>query len=169
MRTVKRFIIILAILAAALLFLALSVAQAETKATYQGKSAHWWAKRAIQARKDANVRGSTIKVLRRQLEHDPSVQESIKLATMIYPRFSECRAWRIIKHESWMTADPLHAYNPQSVGGSHATGLYQFLTSTFHSTPFGVMDIYSPYVQSLAAGWMHQNGRGGEWAISGCR
>lgn len=32
---------------------------------YQGKTARWWAKRAVQARKDANARGRTIKQLKR--------------------------------------------------------------------------------------------------------
>ncbi len=133
--------------------------------TYQGKTVQWWAKRTVQARKDANARAATIKRLRATLAHDPSVQESIELATMVYPALTQHRAWCIIKHESWMTRDPLHARNPTAIGGSHATGLYQFLTSTFHSTPYGRFSIYSPYAQSLAAGWMHQNGRGGEWAI----
>jgi hypothetical protein len=134
----------------------------QAQVTYQGKTAQWWAKRAVQARKDANARGHTIKRLKTVVSHDLSVQESIKLATMVYPAFTEHRAWCIIHHESWMTRDPLHAKNPSST----ATGLYQFLTSTFRSTPYGHLSIYSPYAQSLAAGWMHQHGRGGEWAIS---
>jgi hypothetical protein len=143
-----------------------SAEQRTSAAVYQGKSAHWWAKRAVQARKDANARAVTIKRLHVTLAHDPSVTESIRLATMIYPAFTEKRAWQIIRHESWMTKDPLHAYNPTPVGpGCHATGLYQFLDCTFRSTPFGKMSIYSPYAQSLAAGWMHQVGRGREWAI----
>jgi hypothetical protein len=31
---------------------------------YQGKTARWWARRAVQARKDANARGNTIRRLR---------------------------------------------------------------------------------------------------------
>lgn len=34
-------------------------------ATYQGKTAKWWAKRAVQARKDANARGRTIQMHRK--------------------------------------------------------------------------------------------------------
>jgi hypothetical protein len=33
-------------------------------ATYQGKGVHWWARRAVQARKDANARARTIRQLR---------------------------------------------------------------------------------------------------------
>lgn len=146
----------------------------ESKEMIQGKSIEWWYRRTQQARKDANARRATvlkqrreIKKLRKTLAHDPSVQEAVALAAMVYPNFSQARAWRIIKHESWMTADPLHAYNRTSVNGCHATGLYQFLDCTFRSTPFGRagFSIYSPYAQSLAAGWMHANGRGCEWDI----
>lgn len=137
----------------------------QQQARYQGKPVLWWAKRAVQARKDANARGITIKRLRRTLEHSPSVQESIALAALVYPQMNQARAWRIIKHESWMVPDPLHAYNRTAVNGCHATGLYQFLDCTFRSTPFGHFSIYSPYAQSLAAGWMHAHGRGCEWYI----
>lgn len=34
---------------------------------YQGKTAAWWAKRAVQARRDANARGRTIRRLKREL------------------------------------------------------------------------------------------------------
>lgn len=131
------------------------------ESTYQGKGVRWWARHAVQARKDANARRATVIRLRRSLEWDPTIQEAVKLATIAYPSFSEARAWRIIRHESWMTADPLHARNPSS----SATGLYQFLVSTFNSTPYRGMSIYSPYAQSLAAGWMHEHGRGCEWDI----
>jgi hypothetical protein len=140
--------------------------QAAKAQLVQGKDVKWWASHAVQSRKEANANARLVKQLQKTLAYNPSVQESIKLATMIYPSFTEARAWRIIKHESWMTADPLHAYNRQSVNGCHATGLYQFLDCTFRSTPFGNMSIYSPYAQSLAAGWMHENGRGCEWQIS---
>jgi len=132
--------------------------------TVEGKPVSWWAARAKQARRDANARAVTVRRLRRSLAHDPSVTESIRLATIAYPGFTAARAWRIIRHESWMTADPARARNPSS----SATGLYQFLWSTWMSTPYGKagLSIYSPYAQSLAAGWMHAvAGRGCEWDI----
>lgn len=130
--------------------------------TYQGKSISWWATRAVQARKDANARAKTIKQLKRSMRQDPTIKECVKLATIAYPAFTEARAWQIIYHESWM-AGKQYAKNPHST----ASGLYQFLTSTFNSTPYGRagMSIWSPCASSLAAGWMHQNGRGREWAI----
>lgn len=45
-----------------------ATAEPTQEATYQGKTAKWWAKRAVQARKDANARGRTIRRLRRTIE-----------------------------------------------------------------------------------------------------
>ena len=36
-------------------------AQAKLEETVQGKGVRWWARRAVQARKDANARGRTIR------------------------------------------------------------------------------------------------------------
>lgn len=47
---------------------------------------------------------------------------------------------------------------------SGASGLFQFLPSTWRSTPFGRFSIWSPWAQALAASWMHSHLRGGEWA-----
>lgn len=128
-------------------------------ATYQGKTVQWWAKRAVQARKDANVRGQTILRFEKTLHYNTTIAECVKLATIAYPAFTEARAWKIIGVES--KGNP-NAKNPRST----ASGLFQFLTSTFASTPYGKagMSIWSPCASALAAGWMHQNGRGGEWA-----
>lgn len=132
--------------------------------TYQGRTAWQWAMRARANKRDSNLRGRTILRLKRTLAHRPDIREAVALASIAYPEFSQHRAWCIIRHESWMTRHPLFAKNPRS----SATGLYQFLTSTYASTPYGKagFSIYSAYAQSLAAGWMHANGRGREWAIS---
>lgn len=132
--------------------------------TYQGKSAEWWAKRAVQARKDANARGKTIQRLEKSLAHNSTIQECVKLATIAYPDLTENRAWRIIGGES--RGNP-KAWNKTSIwNGEHAAGLWQFIPSTFMSTPYGKagMSIWSPCASSLAAGWMHENGRGREWS-----
>lgn len=134
--------------------------------TFQGKDVRWWAKRAVQARKDANARGYTIKRLRNVVKYSPTIEESIQLATIVYPKFTEHRAWCIIHHESWMTPDPTHARNVQPIGHEHATGLYQFLPSTFERTPFGHMSIYSPFAQSLAAGYLHAHHGASNWQIN---
>jgi hypothetical protein len=138
-----------------------TIATADTKQsqTYQGKSIKWWAKHTVQARKDANARAGTIKRLKKTMAHNTTIAECVKLATIAYPDFTEGRAWKIIGVES--KGNP-NAKNPHST----ASGLFQFLTSTFASTPYGRagMSIWSPCASALAAGWMHQNGRGGEWA-----
>lgn len=44
-----------------------ATAEPPAPGSYQGKSAEWWAKRAVQARKDANARMHTIRKLKRTL------------------------------------------------------------------------------------------------------
>jgi hypothetical protein len=148
------------LLAAVVAASAATGAEERPAATYQGKTAHWWAMKAQQARKDANKRAVTIRRLKTTLRHDPTISECVGLATIAYPAFTEARAWQIINHES---GGNTFAKNPSST----ASGLYQFLTSTFASTPYGRagMSIWDPCASSLAAGWMHQNGRGREWQI----
>ena len=53
-----------------------------------------------------------------------------------------------------------YARNPSS----GASGLFQFLPSTFRTTPFAGFSIWDPFANSLAAAWMHRAGRGGEWS-----
>ncbi len=43
-------------------------------------------------------------------------------------------------------------------------GLYQYLKSTWKSTPYGDRNIYDPKAQALATGWMWKQGRKNEWA-----
>ena len=43
-------------------------------------------------------------------------------------------------------------------------GLFQFLKSTWKTTPYGDRDIFDPEAQSLATGWMWKQGRKNEWA-----
>jgi hypothetical protein len=177
---------LLVILAAAAFFVFVTISamadNASPQQTYQGKTITWWANHTVKARKDANARAvtirflktkvaqarkddrmqaRTIKRLKSSLRKDPTINECIRLATIAYPVFTEARAWYLIEHES-LTSGLQFAKNPSST----ASGLYQFLTSTFASTPYGAagMSIWSPCAQSLAAGWMHENGRGGEWA-----
>jgi hypothetical protein len=52
------------------------------------------------------------------------------------------------------------AYNK---GGPYF-GLYQFLKSTWKTTPYKDKSIYDPEAQALAAGWMWKQGRKNEWA-----
>jgi hypothetical protein len=43
-------------------------------------------------------------------------------------------------------------------------GLFQFLKSTWKSTPYGDRNIYDPKAQALATAWMWKQGRKDEWA-----
>lgn len=43
-------------------------------------------------------------------------------------------------------------------------GLFQFLKSTWKTTPYGNRDIFDPEAQALAAAWMWKEGRKNEWA-----
>jgi Transglycosylase SLT domain len=43
-------------------------------------------------------------------------------------------------------------------------GLFQYLKSTWKTTPYGDRDIFDPEAQSLATGWMWKQGRKNEWA-----
>lgn len=50
------------------------------------------------------------------------------------------------------------AHNP-----SGASGLFQFLPSTWATTPYAGHSVWSAKWSSLAAAWMQHVGRGGEW------
>ncbi len=52
--------------------------------------------------------------------------------------------------------------NAINVGGD-THGLFQFLPSTFASTPYAEYDIYDPWANANAAGWMWSEGRRNEW------
>jgi hypothetical protein len=56
-------------------------------------------------------------------------------------------------------------YNPHAVNPSGASGLFQFMPSTFANTPPGRAggSIWDPGANSQAAAWMYSQGRQGEW------
>jgi hypothetical protein len=104
-----------------------------------------------------------IRKMRRAIVHRPSSLEALRLASIAYgQRYSDLL--RVADCETGGTFSP-GARNRQAVwNGEHATGLLQFLPSTFRSTPYREEDIFSPYANALAAGWMWDNGRRSEWA-----
>ena len=54
--------------------------------------------------------------------------------------------------------------NPYVVNpASNASGLFQFLPSTWATTPYAGLDIFDPVANAEAAAWMWANGRRGEW------
>jgi soluble lytic murein transglycosylase-like protein len=56
--------------------------------------------------------------------------------------------------------------NSEAVGSEYATGLFQFLPSTWATTPYRNRNIFSAKWNSLAAMWMWSVGRRGEWACT---
>jgi Transglycosylase SLT domain len=94
-----------------------------------------------------------VHTLTRTLAHHSSTREAIDLACAVY---GSCQTlWSLARCESQL--------RPTARNASSASGLFQFLPSTFASTPFGRFSIFSPYSQALAAGWMLTHGRRGEW------
>jgi len=63
---------------------------------------------------------------------------------------------RVARCESELTPT---AVNPTS----QASGLFQFLPSTWETTPYADEDIFDPVASARAAAWMWDNGRRNEW------
>lgn len=54
--------------------------------------------------------------------------------------------------------------NPNAVNPtSQASGLFQFLPSTWETTPYADQNIFDPVANANAAAWMWDNGRRNEW------
>jgi uncharacterized protein YraI len=55
--------------------------------------------------------------------------------------------------------------NPRARNASSgASGLFQFIPSTWQSTPYRDQNIFDPWASANAAGWMWANGRRNEWS-----
>jgi hypothetical protein len=118
----------------------------EIDRTVQGKTVDQWhqvAQRYL----------SRERSLAHAVRFDPETSTALNLACTVYGHCSEL--WRKARCESHLWR---YAHNP-----SGASGLLQFLPSTWASTPYGRFSVYDPYANALAAGWMHAHGRGGEW------
>ena len=54
--------------------------------------------------------------------------------------------------------------NPNAVNAAGSSyGLFQFIRSTWESTPYASYDIFDPWASANAAGWMWSVGRRNEW------
>jgi soluble lytic murein transglycosylase-like protein len=120
-----------------------------------GRGVEWWARRARSNGRTARLRGLTVRRLKRTLSSSPSIFEAIALSSVVYG-VSRATLFRKARCES--------RYSPAARNPSGAMGLYQFLGSTWRTTPFGAFSPYDPLAAALAAGWMHRVGRGGEWS-----
>jgi len=111
---------------------------------------------ALRFRRERELTQRLLRRLTRQryvVLHRPDVVEAINLAAATYGYAPEL--WRKAKCESGL--------NRYAQNASGASGLFQFLPSTWQSTPYAGFSIFDPFANALAAGWMHAHGRGGEW------
>ena len=115
-----------------------------------------WASRARRARREVRALRLELRATRRELLSRPSVVEAINLAGATYGDAPSL--WRVSRCETGGTFSP-SAYNHSS----GASGLFQFLPSTWASTPYARFSVKSAYASALAAGWMRSHGRAGEW------
>jgi hypothetical protein len=124
----------------------------------QGKPVQWWARRAVQARKDANARGQTIRRLRqaRLVQFRPPYEHAAKLAAIAFG----VDAGTLIRKGRCESARWTRFTNHRS----HALGPWQFLPSTWSSTPYASFSPYDADAAALAAARMHAHGRGSEWS-----
>ena len=123
--------------------------------SFDGAGPEKWASRYRREHRLVTSLRTRLRQEQRILLRRPDVSEAIGLAAATYGYGDDL--WRKARCES--------GFNPGARNlSSAATGLFQFMPSTFASTPYGHFSIYSPYANALAAGWMHQHGRGGEWA-----
>lgn len=68
-------------------------------------------------------------------------------------------ALRVAKCES--------GYNPDAVNRWSGTeGLFQFMPSTWRSTPYGHDNVFDPWYNSLGAAWLYQRSGPGQWQCS---
>ena len=132
---------------------------------FDGLGPERWAARYHRARVElAELRGEvkelhkSLRLERQIVLTDPTVVEAINLSCIAYQGYCST-LWRKARCETGGTFDP-HAAN----SSSGAVGLFQFLPSTWASTPYRVFSPFDPTAAALAAGWMHEQGRGGEWS-----
>ena len=97
--------------------------------------------------------------------HRPDKQTSF---THIASLFSDTIDWDLIQThlpDMLRVAKCESNLNPFNVTAPHfATGLFQFLPSTWATTPYAERDIFDPEVNAYAAAWMWSVGRRNEWA-----
>ena len=110
---------------------------------------------ALRFRRERQLTERLLRALHRQryvLLHRPDVGEALDLAATVYGH--ETDLWRKASCESTL--------NPFARNPSGASGLLQFLPSTWATTPFARFSLFSPYASALAGGWMLAHGRD-EW------
>lgn len=127
-------------------------------ATIDGKGVQWWAHRSRHNGAQARAEARTIRKLREKLlaRQRPAYEHAARLAAAL----EDVSAETLIRKGRCETTDWLHLTNATS----GARGPWQFLPSTWATTPLAGFSPYDPLAAALAAAWMHAHGRGGEWA-----
>jgi uncharacterized protein YraI len=90
-------------------------------------------------------------------QQDYTRQQIVRIIYDAADRYGQSRSAMLRVAECESSLDP-YAVNPS---GSY--GLFQFIRSTWKSTPFGDEDIFDPRANANAAGWMWAHGRKSEW------
>jgi uncharacterized protein YraI len=88
---------------------------------------------------------------------DYSRKQIVRIIYAAADRYGQSRSDMLRVAECESNLDP-YAVNPS---GSY--GLFQFIRSTWKSTPFGNKDIFDPEANANAAAWMWSEGRKSEW------
>ena len=107
------------------------------------------------------------------LENPPNPEPTAERGGSSYRAFSEQQIVRIIydaadrydqsRQDMLRVARCESNLDPYAVNPSGSYGLFQFIRSTWKSTPFGGEDIFDPRANANAAGWMWSEGRKSEW------
>jgi len=146
------FVLVIGIVMAALV--AVGTAQSDEQlTTYQGKTARGWHTRYVKEHKALTRTGALARrhmararSLRRALAHRPSSLEAIRLASIAYGApYGEMVSIASCESPGLVT----HLRN-----SSTASGLFQFLDSTWARSAYGRENVYSPYANALAAAWL---------------
>jgi len=129
---------------------------------FRGKGPEAWYGQYRKAHKERLALRVRVKKLRRAVVHQPSSLEALRLSSIAYGvPYSQMLSVALCE-----TGGSL---NPRSKNSSSsASGLLQFLTSTFANTPYAREDIFSPYANALAAGWLWRSD-GGSWREWSCQ
>jgi hypothetical protein len=114
----------------------------------RSSSKHVWRSRVLELQ-------ARVRRLRHELLRKWNYPHLIKLAAATY-RVDAATLERKARCES---VDFTDFYNESS----HATNVFQFLPSTWATTPFARFSINDPFAAVLAGAWMHASHRGGEW------
>lgn len=121
--------------------------------------------KAVMQRRAADRR---VRSLRATLRRSPDAELSLRIAGIVYGQ-----DWRAMR-SCWLSEGYRNAERRErrivrlNRQGSGASGPGQFMPSTWRSTPFGHLDIFSVQAQAFATAWMWSRGMRNHWAGEGC-